>query len=545
MDIKLAYDASTSLAPSGFTTAMAYAASQLDALLTNNITVTISVSWDNSVLGEGGVNSMLGYSYGAVAAALSSHASGTIAQEAAANLAADPAGSGGEVYLTIAQAEALGLAGSVPSSTIEGKVTFGTSGTTLDFNATNRAITGEIDFIGVAEHELTHALARIGWGDGSYYSLMDLYRFASAGVVESGANPATATSPAAYFSIDGGRTDLANFSTTSDYYDWATSVSGDSFDAFASEGVANTLSSVDETLLEAMGFNVACFCPGTRILTPGGEVAVEALAIGDMVTTQAGPRRIKWIGRSAHAGRQIAGNRLALPVTIMPGALGPGAPCRALTVSPGHGVLLHGVLVPAWRLVNGVNVVQAKHVDRVVYLHIELDQHGLLCAEGSWSESYLNETPRDWFQNADEYAALYPGEDIPSPAFLPRIEEGIALQALQYVVNSQAGLPRQTEMAGGLRGELELVTPEFCAGWAQCMAAPEVPVMLLVMAGGEILARLPANRYRADLSARGLGSGCHGFAAALPARAKGAEIMVRRELDGEVLARDEIAAQAA
>jgi hypothetical protein len=374
---------------------------------------------------------------------------------------------------------------------------------------------------------------------------MDLYRFASAGVVESGANPATATSPAAYFSIDGGQTDLANFSTTSDYYDWAASVSDDSLDAFATEGVANTLSSVDDTLLAAMGFNVACFCPGTRILTPDGEVAVEALAIGDMVTTQAGPRRIKWIGRSRHAGWRIAGNQLALPVTIMPGALGPGAPRRALTVSPGHGVLLHGVLVPAWRLVNGVNVVQAKRVDRVVYLHIELDRHGLLCAEGSWSESYLNETPRGWFQNADEYAALYPGEDIPGPACLPRIEEGIALQALQYAVDSQARLPRQTETAGGLRGELELLTPELCAGWAQCAAAPEVPVMLLVMAGGEVLARLPANRYRADLRARGLGSGCHGFAVALPARAKGAEIMVRRELDGERLALARMAAQAA
>jgi hypothetical protein len=69
--------------------------------------------------------------------------------------------------------------------------------------------------------------------------------------------------------------------------------------------------------------------------------------------------------------------------------------------------------------------------------------------------------------------------------------------------------------------------------------------MLLVMAGGEVLARLPANRYRADLRARGLGSGCHGFAVALPARAKGAEIMVRRELDGERLALTGMAAQAA
>jgi len=525
MDIRLSYDSSTSAAPSGFTTAMAYAVSQLDALITDNITVTISVSWDNTVLGEGGFNNSRGYSYTQVETALTQHADSAVAREAAANLA----NTGNTIYLSDAQAEALGLETAAQASAVEGRVIFGTSGTVLNFNSANRAVAGEEDFIGVAEHELTHALGRIGWGNGSYYSLMDLYRYASQGVVQN------TSYGAAYFSIDGGKTSLGSFDTTSDPYDWADTKTPDSFDAYSYEGVANTISAADLSLLAAIGFDIACFCPGTRLLTPGGEVPVEALAIGDEVVTRfGGAQRIKWIGRSAHTGRAIAGNPLALPVTIMPGALGAGEPRRAITVSPGHGVYLHGVLVPAWRLVNGVNVVQAKHVDRVVYLHIELDTHDLLSAEGCWSESYLNETPRSWFQNAAEYALLYPGADEPGPPCLPRIEEGIALQALQHAVNTQAGLPPQPEPGGSLRGAVEICEPGFCAGWAQCVEAPESPVTLLVFAGGEIIARLPANRYRADLRARGLGRGCCGFAVALPPGAAG-PITVRRALDGAEL----------
>ena len=551
MQINLVYDSSTTLAPAGFFTAMQFAAEQLDTLLSDNITVSIDIGWDSSgqVLGEAGPENMVSYDYSTVVAALRAHALSPAAKTAADDMPTGDPTNGNGVYLAEAQAEALGLMSF--TSLPDGTATFGTGGTVLNFSTTDLAVPGEEDFVGVAEHELSHALGRSGWGAGSdptspdagLYSLMDLFRFTSAGVLENNADVDTNTSAPAYFSIDNGLTSLASYATTSDYYDWSPAVTGDSFDAFSAVGVANTISTADQDLMAALGFNVACFCPGTRIATPDGEIAVEDLAIGDAVITRAGVRRIKWIGRSTYEGRFLGGNPLMLPVTFAPGALGEGVPLRALTVSPGHGVCLTDVLVPAWRLVNGASVTQPEQAEAVCYIHIELEAHELLLTEGCWSESYLNETPRSWFQNAAEYAALYPGEDAPGPPCLPRVAEGIALQALQYHVNKRAGLAPVREVAGTLLGEVDYMANGVCAGWAQCADAPEGPVTLLVMRGGEILERVVANRYREDLHKAGNQGFCSGFAVAVPEG--GGAIVVRRALDGAVLPEARMAVRAA
>lgn len=537
MDIQLAFDTSTSAAPSGFASAMEYAAGQLDSLITNNVTVTIDVSWDNSgtVLGEAQPNYSTGglYSYAAVVAALRSNAQ-TPTQLAAANNmpTTDPTGGRG-VYLTLAQAEALNLPSTALAaefSGIDGRVIFGTGGGALNFSTTNRAVPGEIDFSGTAMHELSHALGRADFNDGTNYALMDLYAYAAPGRLQS-----TPYAPT-YFSIDKGQTTLASFDNTSDYSDWADQPQyrNDAFGAYAYPGYATTITPVDTTLMSVLGFDIACFCPGTMMLTPGGEVAVERLAIGDEVVTPNGPVPIKWIGRSAYDGRFLAENPLMLPVTFLPGALGEGLPCRAMTVSPGHGVFLHGVLVPAWRLVNQVNVLQVPCEGQVAYLHLDIARHDLLTADGCLSESWGNGVPRNWFHNAAEYAALYPAEDEAYAPCALRVEDGFVLEALRDWVNGRAGISRPLGPQGVLTGEVEMAGPDVCSGWAFCAQAPEQPVTLLVMAGGEILARVVANIYRADLRAAGMGKGCYGFAVALPA-GKSGEVMVRGAYDGMVL----------
>jgi hypothetical protein len=171
------------------------------------------------------------------------------------------------------------------------------------------------------------------------------------------------------------------------------------------EGVSMTTGTVDGP----------CYCPGTLILTPYGEVAVEDLAIGDWVITHTGKAEpIKWIGRRSYAGRFLVGQTHVLPVRIKAGALSDGLPKRDLRVSPLHAMYLDGYLVPAGELVNGISIVQ-EEVERVDYLHLELASHGLIWAEGAAAETFVDDNSRMLFENAEEYARLYPDEER-SPA---------------------------------------------------------------------------------------------------------------------------------
>jgi hypothetical protein len=281
--------------------------------------------------------------------------------------------------------------------------------------------------------------------------------------------------------------------------------------------------------------NALCFCPGTLILTRHGEVRVEDLAIGDiLITASGGHRPIKWIGRRRYDGRFIAGNHLMLPVRIAAEALGPDAPRRDLHVSPGHGLYLDGMLVPAWRLVNGVSVTQAAQVDGVTYLHIELDAHDVLLAEGAPAESFLDEQGRGQFENAHEFDRLYPNAAAPL-AKLPRLEYGFALQMIQERIAARAGVIAPVEPIGPLRGFVDAATPGWVCGWAQDADSPEEPVALEISVGSVAVLTVLANAFRADLRKAGLGSGCHAFAASLPSGFAG-PVSVRRLADGSPLA---------
>ncbi|APH54416.1 Hemagglutinin-related protein [Granulibacter bethesdensis] len=147
-----------------------------------------------------------------------------------------------------------------------------------------------------------------------------------------------------------------------------------------------------------------CYVHGTLILTDRGEVPVEDLEIGDNVITAAGEvRPIRWLGRRSYNGRFIQDRRDVLPVRIRQGALDGVLPKRDLLVSPLHAMFIDGVLVPAGRLVNGVSIIQEQHVETLSYVHIELDTHDVVLAEGAASETYVEDNNRNMFHNAYSY----------------------------------------------------------------------------------------------------------------------------------------------
>jgi hypothetical protein len=146
---------------------------------------------------------------------------------------------------------------------------------------------------------------------------------------------------------------------------------------------------------------VVCYQAGTRILTPRGEIAVEDLREGDLVTTFSGRgpvhKPITWIGQMRESLERHPNPEKAAPVRIRAGAVAENIPHRDLLVSPDHAICLDGVLIPAKELVNDATIVQELDFGEVHYFHIELEQHDILLAEGLTAESYLDTGNRDAF----------------------------------------------------------------------------------------------------------------------------------------------------
>ncbi len=152
-----------------------------------------------------------------------------------------------------------------------------------------------------------------------------------------------------------------------------------------------------------------CFAAGTMILTEAGERPVESLRPGALVPVLGGRlARIVWVGRTRVAlGRHPAPDSAA-PVRIRAGALADGVPHRDLVVSPDHALWTDGVLVPAYLLVNDATVVREPAVGTMTYVHVELERHGLMLAEGAPAESYLDTGNRGQFAGEPGARGLHP-----------------------------------------------------------------------------------------------------------------------------------------
>lgn len=135
-----------------------------------------------------------------------------------------------------------------------------------------------------------------------------------------------------------------------------------------------------------------CFTPGTLIETAVGARPVEGLRAGDVVLTRDdGPQPLVWTGAST-----VAGSGRAAPIRFAPGALGQDS---MLMVSPQHRMLLRGpmtdllfdtpeALGPA-KGFTALPGVACAPVPQITYVHLMLERHQLLFANGLWSESLL------------------------------------------------------------------------------------------------------------------------------------------------------------
>ncbi|MCK5354225.1 MAG: Hint domain-containing protein [Methyloprofundus sp.] len=157
-----------------------------------------------------------------------------------------------------------------------------------------------------------------------------------------------------------------------------------------------------------------CFVAGTAVLTAeSGYVAVESLKIGDELLVANGEsHKIKFIfRRSVALPRLYFDKSLIMPVRILQGALGADLPSADLLVSPSHALFIDGNLVEAHALINGSSIYQETSWEgELTYYHIEMENHDIIYAENTATETFIDNASRVTFDNYDEYKELY-GEE--------------------------------------------------------------------------------------------------------------------------------------
>ena len=277
----------------GFQAAANYWQSQL----TDNVTVNVNVGFSAlgpGILGSAGSTSAV-FSVADVRAALIGDATSTNDMLAIGNLPT-LSGLGGISFLTqvnsetgstavtldndnsnnnrfldlnTANAKALGWIAPDPLAA-DASITF-SSLFSWDFDQSNGVGAGLQDFVGVAIHEIGHALGFVSGVDTvdyyianplnldiyAIYSTLDMFRYSAAGTLN------LAAGSAAYFSLDGGTTNLGNFSTGRIYGDeeqashWKDNLGLGIMDPTAQPaGQINTPSTLDLVAFDVIGWNL-------------------------------------------------------------------------------------------------------------------------------------------------------------------------------------------------------------------------------------------------------------------------------------------------
>jgi len=192
-----------------------------------------------------------------------------------------------------------------------------------------------------------------------------------------------------------------------------------------------------------------CFTPGTLVDTPDGPRPIEHIRPGDFVLTRdSGPQPVRWVGSRRISGARLFATPELRPVRIRAGAFDTDRPVADLVVSPRHRILLRGaaarllfneaeVLVAAADLVNDRSVLIDHSLRETTYLHLLLDRHEIIRANGIEAESFLPDEaamaaldPSARDSLLSEVSGLAEGEDVcggPARRCLSRPEAALLL----------------------------------------------------------------------------------------------------------------------
>jgi hypothetical protein len=242
--INVTWDSSVASAPAGFRTAVMSAVDYLEAQFHDPVAINITVGYENlgtGILGESAWG-LETFSYSQVLNAMKAH--DTTANDTTA-IASLPASSSDSVYMTPAEAQALGLAASGGS---DGSV-WACSDYSYSYNDANGVAGGTYDLRGIMLHEITEVMGRDLVASATNPSVMGLFDYKSAGVRDT-------SDYSGYFSINGGTTNLATFNTNTagDPGDWAITGNNDTCNAGVPAGTVLKFSGADATTMDVLGY---------------------------------------------------------------------------------------------------------------------------------------------------------------------------------------------------------------------------------------------------------------------------------------------------
>jgi len=279
MEINLIPDTSVSSAPAGFTAAVEAAAKIFDQDFPGDYKINIRYGWGtwnnqlyssltNQNSGDFAIGGPVGgatVSYATAKGWLSAAATSSNQIAAVASLPASYTAlpnDANSYYIADAEEIALGqFTGS--SSAVAGAIGFNTGDTSDSYYWETAAFA-----------EIGHAL---GWMTDYYTNeptILDLFRYSSAGQRQ------WTGGQSAFFSINGGTTDLANFSTSFDYTLFTNVAANDPFNVAGDTTPAQALTSLDIEVLNVLGFSVTPIDANTNNFNGGvtSDVLLESAA---------------------------------------------------------------------------------------------------------------------------------------------------------------------------------------------------------------------------------------------------------------------------
>ncbi|GLR67718.1 hypothetical protein GCM10010909_23990 [Acidocella aquatica] len=240
---------------------------------------------------------------------------------------------------------------------------------------------------------------------------------------------------------------LVQDTTSKQYYVLTIKDTGSTFGGTTSTNTLIVQNTIGWDLLGTTG-TPACFMAGTAIRTPSGDVAVDTLKAGDLVTLSDGRTApICWLGRQTIS--MVFADRLrVLPIRVKAGALGENLPARDLLLSACHALLVDNVLIQAGALVNGVSIIREEDVPAVfTYYHVEVADHSLILAENTPAETFVDNVDRLGFDNWAEHQALV-GDTAITEMEYPRAKAARQVPAaIRARLNARAGSLAEVQRA--------------------------------------------------------------------------------------------------